>query len=89
MINLLQEFESMSISEASRKVRLPRSTAFRKIKQRHQMTSEAGERGFPDCVMAKERKGRPTILQDEHTVFIFELLAHEPTLTVDQSFFFY
>ncbi|KAI9366236.1 hypothetical protein BD770DRAFT_299882, partial [Pilaira anomala] len=28
-------------------------------------------------------KGRPIILKDEHTVFIFELLANELTLTVE------
>ncbi|CEP14349.1 hypothetical protein [Parasitella parasitica] len=58
LINLLQEFEDMSISEAA-------------------------EKGFPDSIAVKEGKGRPTILKDEHTVSIFELLANEPTLTVE------
>ncbi|GAN08749.1 conserved hypothetical protein [Mucor ambiguus] len=73
----------MSISEASRKAGLSRSTAICKIKQWHQMTSEVGKRGFPNSVVVKERKGRPTILQDEQTVFIFQLLAHEPALTAE------
>ncbi|KAG2210886.1 hypothetical protein INT47_000040 [Mucor saturninus] len=63
LINLLQEFGNMSISEASRKVGLSESTAARKLKQ--------------------EGKGRPAIPKDKHTVFIFELMANEPTLTVE------
>ncbi|KAI8087573.1 uncharacterized protein B0P05DRAFT_531476 [Gilbertella persicaria] len=50
----------MSISEASRKVGLSKSTAARKLK-----------------------KGTTAILKDEHTVFTFELLANEPTLTIE------
>ncbi|KAK4513178.1 60S ribosomal protein L43 [Mucor velutinosus] len=84
LTNLLQEFENMSISEAGRKVGLSKSTAIRKVKQWNQMTSEIAEKGFPDSIAIKEGKGRPTILKDEHTtVFIFELLANEPTLTVE------
>ncbi|GAA5811589.1 hypothetical protein MFLAVUS_005029 [Mucor flavus] len=83
LINLLQEFENMSISEASRKVGLFKSTAARKLKQWNQMTSEIAEKGFPDSFAIKEGKGRPAILKDGHTVFIFELLANEPTLTVE------
>ncbi|KAI9476051.1 MAG: hypothetical protein EXX96DRAFT_620525 [Benjaminiella poitrasii] len=83
LINLLQEFEDMSISETSRKVGLFKSTAARKLKQWNQMTSEIAEKGFPDSIAIKEGKGRPAILKDEHTVFIFELLANEPTLTVE------
>lgn len=85
LINLLQEFENMSISEAGRKVGLSKSTAIRKVKQWNQMTSEIAEKGFPDSIAIKEGKGRPTILKDEHTVFIFELLANEPTLTVEAA----
>ncbi|KAG2228682.1 hypothetical protein INT48_005375 [Thamnidium elegans] len=83
LINLLQEFENMSIGEASRKVGLSKSTAIRKVKQWNQMTSEIAEKGFLDSIAIKEGKGQPTILKDEHTVFIFELLANEPTLTVE------
>ncbi|KAG1132765.1 hypothetical protein G6F42_002058 [Rhizopus arrhizus] len=83
LINLLQEFENMSISEAGRKVGLSKSTAIRKVKQWNQMTSEIAEKGFPDSIAIKEGKGRLTILKDEHTVFIFKLLANEPTLTVE------
>ncbi|KAI8094187.1 hypothetical protein BDF21DRAFT_408165 [Thamnidium elegans] len=72
----------MSISEASRKVGLFKSTAARKLKQRNQMTSEIAEKGFLDSIAIKEGKGRPAILKDEHTIFIFELLANEPTLAV-------
>ncbi|CAO3648701.1 unnamed protein product [Mucor hiemalis] len=83
LINLLQEFENMSISEAGRKVGLSKSTAIRKVKQWNQMTSEMAEKGFPGSFAIKEGNGRPTILKDKHTVFIFELLANEPTLTVE------
>ncbi|KAG2236291.1 hypothetical protein INT48_001354 [Thamnidium elegans] len=83
LINLLQEFENMSISEAGRKVGLSKSTAIRKVKQWNQMTSEIVEKGFPDSIATKVGKGQPAILKDEHTVFIFELLANEPTLTVE------
>jgi transposase len=83
LINLLQEFENMSISEAGRKVGLSKSTTIRKVKQWNQMTSEIVEKGFPDSIATKVGKGRPAILKDEHTVFIFELLANEPTLTVE------
>ncbi|KAI7858915.1 hypothetical protein BDC45DRAFT_476481, partial [Circinella umbellata] len=31
----------------------------------------------------KEHKGRKITLQDVHTVFIFELVSNEPTLTVE------
>lgn len=47
------------------------------------MTSEIAEKGFLDSIAIKEGKGRPAILKDEHTVFIFELLANEPTLAVE------
>ncbi|CEP07782.1 hypothetical protein [Parasitella parasitica] len=83
LVNLLQEFENMSISEAGRKVGLSKSTSICKVKQWNQVTSEIAEKGFPDSIAIKEGKGRPTILKDEHTVFIFELLANEPTLTIE------
>ncbi|CEP09904.1 hypothetical protein [Parasitella parasitica] len=83
LINLLQELENISISKAGRKVRLSKSTAIRKVKQWNQMTSEIVEKGFPGSIATKVGKGRPAILKDEHTVFIFELLANEPTLTVE------
>ncbi|KAG2204355.1 hypothetical protein INT47_009397 [Mucor saturninus] len=67
LINLLQELEDMSISEASRKVGLFKSTAAR----------------FLDSTAIKEGKGRPAILKYENTVFVFELLANEPILTVE------
>ncbi|KAG1172519.1 hypothetical protein G6F70_006404 [Rhizopus microsporus] len=73
----------MSISEAGRKVGLSKSTAIRKVKQWNQMTSEIVEKGFPGSIATKVGKGRPAILKDQHTVFIFELLANEPTLTVE------
>ncbi|KAI7902222.1 uncharacterized protein BX663DRAFT_422074, partial [Cokeromyces recurvatus] len=38
---------------------------------------------FPDTINKKKHKGRKVILQDVHTVFIFELLINEPTLTVE------
>ncbi|KAI8075784.1 uncharacterized protein B0P05DRAFT_472540, partial [Gilbertella persicaria] len=79
----LQEFENMSISEVSRKVGLSKSTAARKLKQWNQMTSEIAEKGFPDSIAIKVGEGRSAILKDEHIVFIFELLANEPTLTVE------
>ncbi|KAI7864386.1 uncharacterized protein EV154DRAFT_385446, partial [Mucor mucedo] len=47
------------------------------------MTSEIAEKGFSDSIAIEEGKGRPTILKDKHTVFIFKLLAYEPTLTVE------
>ncbi|KAI7893049.1 uncharacterized protein EV154DRAFT_503089, partial [Mucor mucedo] len=65
------------------KVGLSKSTAIRKVKQWNQMTSEIAEKGFPDSIAIEEGKGRPTILKDKHTVFIFELLANESTLTVE------
>ncbi|KAI8060427.1 uncharacterized protein B0P05DRAFT_624858 [Gilbertella persicaria] len=73
----------MSISEASRKIGLSKSTAARKLKQWNQMTSEIAEKRFPDSITIKEGKGGPAILKDEYTVSIFELLANEPTLTVE------
>lgn len=82
LINLLQEFENMPISEANRRVGLPRSTAIRKAKQWNQMTNEISEDGFPDSISSKVGRGRPTALKNEHAVFIFELLNNEPTLTV-------
>ncbi|KAI8359787.1 hypothetical protein BD560DRAFT_306514, partial [Blakeslea trispora] len=78
----LQEFENMPTSEASKKVKLSKSTAARKLKQWNRMTSEIAEKGFPDSIAVKEGKERTAILKDKHTVFIFELLANEPTLTV-------
>ncbi|ORE01968.1 hypothetical protein BCV72DRAFT_181062, partial [Rhizopus microsporus var. microsporus] len=40
--------------------------------------------GFlPDTISLKEHKDRRLILKDVHTVFIFEMLANEPTLTVE------
>lgn len=73
----------MSISEAGRKVGRSKSTVICKVKQWNQMTSEIAEKGFLDSIAIKKGKGRPTIVKDEHTVFIFELLANEPTLTVE------
>ncbi|KAI8980418.1 hypothetical protein BDB01DRAFT_796349 [Pilobolus umbonatus] len=73
----------MSIGEACRKVERSKSTAIRKVKRWNQMTSEVVEKGFPDSIATTLGKGRPAILKDEHTVFIFELLANEPTLTVE------
>ncbi|KAK4509087.1 FKBP12-associated protein [Mucor velutinosus] len=63
LINLLQEFENMSISEAGRKVGLSKSTAIRKVKQWNQMTSEIAEKGFPDSIAIKEGKGQPQYLK--------------------------
>ena len=83
LINLLQEFENMSISEAGRKVGLSKPTAICKVKQWNQMKSEIVEKGFLDSIATKVGKGRSAILKDQHTVFIFELLANEPTLTVE------
>lgn len=40
------------------------------------MTSEIAEKGLLDSIAIKEGKGRPTIVKDEHTVFIFELRAN-------------
>ncbi|CAO3614570.1 unnamed protein product [Mucor hiemalis] len=48
LINLLQEFKNMSISEAGRKVGLSKSTAICKVKQWNQITSEIAKKGFPD-----------------------------------------
>ncbi|KAI7908104.1 uncharacterized protein BX663DRAFT_409702, partial [Cokeromyces recurvatus] len=46
-------------------------------------TSNSDLEDIPDTFIPKEHKGRKQILKDVHTVFIFELLANEPTLTVE------
>ena len=47
------------------------------------MISEVAEKRFPDSIATKVGRGRPAIIKDEHTVFIFELLDNEPTLAVE------
>jgi transposase len=79
----MQEFEHLSIREAAIKVRLSKSTAARKIKEWNEMTNDSDQGGVPDTISPKEHKGRRLILKDVHTVFIFEMLANEPTLTVE------
>ncbi|KAI8092407.1 uncharacterized protein B0P05DRAFT_526136, partial [Gilbertella persicaria] len=79
----MQEFEHMFIREAASKVGLAKSTAIRKIKEWNKLTNSSNQGVFPDTINKKEHKGRKVILQDVHTVFIFELLINEPTLTVE------
>lgn len=79
----MQEFEHMSIREAASKVGLAKSTAIRKIKEWNKLTNSSNQGVCPDTINKKEHKGRKVILQDVHTVFIFELLIIEPTLTVE------
>ncbi|KAG0169114.1 hypothetical protein DFQ28_003930 [Apophysomyces sp. BC1034] len=78
LINLLQEFEHMSIREGAQKVGLPALTAIRKVKQ----FNEATEKTNDYTVIAKEHKNRQSKLHDEHTYYIFERLVEEPTMTV-------
>ncbi|CEP17695.1 hypothetical protein [Parasitella parasitica] len=59
LIDLLQEFKNMSISEAGRKVGLSKSTAIGKVKQWNQMTSEIDKKGFPDSITSKKESGDP------------------------------
>jgi molybdenum-dependent DNA-binding transcriptional regulator ModE len=83
LINLMQKFEHLSIREAAIKIGLSYSTAARKIKEWNEMTNGSDQGGVPDTISPKEHKGRRLILKDVHTVFIFEMLANEPTLTVE------
>ncbi|KAG0163560.1 hypothetical protein DFQ28_011510 [Apophysomyces sp. BC1034] len=76
LINMLQEFEHMSIREGARKVGLPLSTAIRRVKQFNETTDETN-----DGIITKEHKGRKIKPHNEHTLFIFEQLAAEPTIT--------
>lgn len=57
------------------KVELSKSTAISKIKEWNKMTSDFDQGGIPDTVIPKEHKSRKLILEDMHTVFIFEMLA--------------
>ncbi|KAG1140215.1 hypothetical protein G6F37_006729 [Rhizopus arrhizus] len=83
LINLMQKFEHLFIKEAAIKVGLSKSTAACKIKEWNEMTNDSDQGGVPDTISPKEHKGRRLILKDVHTVFIFEMLANEPTLTVE------
>ncbi|KAI7899834.1 uncharacterized protein BX663DRAFT_440525 [Cokeromyces recurvatus] len=77
------EFEHLSIREAAIKVGLSKSTDTRKIKEWNERTNNPDQESVPDTVSPKEHKGRGLILKDVHTVFIFEMLANESTLTVE------
>lgn len=57
LINLMQEFEHLSIREAAIKVGLLKSTAARKIKEWNEMTNESDQGGVPDTISPKEHKG--------------------------------
>lgn len=83
LINLMQEFEHIFIREAASKVGMSKSTAARKIKEWNELTSNPNLGDIPATFTPKEHKGRKQILKDVHTVFIFELLANEPTLIVE------
>ncbi|KAG0162695.1 hypothetical protein DFQ30_001439, partial [Apophysomyces sp. BC1015] len=76
LINLLHEFEHMSIRKGTRKVGLTPSTVIRRVKQWNELTSN-GE----SHIVAKEHKGRQPKLLDKHTLFIFDQVEKEPTLT--------
>lgn len=62
---------------------MSKSTAARKMKEWNELTSNPDLGDIPATFTPKEHKGRKQILKDVHTVFIFELLANEPTLTVE------
>ncbi|GAA5811914.1 hypothetical protein MFLAVUS_005361 [Mucor flavus] len=79
----MQEFEHISIREATSKVGLTKSTAIRKAKEWDELTNGSNEVVIPDTISSKEHRGRKEILQDVHTVVISELLINKPTLTVD------
>ncbi|KAI7900881.1 uncharacterized protein BX663DRAFT_438420 [Cokeromyces recurvatus] len=79
----MQEFERLSIREAAIKVGLSKSTAAHKIKEWNEMANDSDQGGVPGTISPKEHKGRRLILKDVHTVFSFEMLANEPTLTVE------
>ncbi|KAG0746528.1 hypothetical protein G6F57_006454 [Rhizopus arrhizus] len=79
----MQKFEHLSIREAAIKVGLSNSTAARKIKEWNEMANGSDQGGVSDTISPKEHKGRRLIFKDVHTVFIFEMLANEPTLTVE------
>ncbi|KAG2222711.1 hypothetical protein INT45_011199, partial [Circinella minor] len=68
MINLLQEFEGMSISVAARKVTLAYSTA----KQRVNQWNEAHNNGQDVFPGSSKKTGAKSKLTDDHTIFIFE-----------------
>ncbi|KAG2201892.1 hypothetical protein INT45_006192, partial [Circinella minor] len=77
MINLLQEFEGMSISVAARKVTLPYSTAKRRVNQWNEVHNN-GEDVFPG---SSKKTGAKSKLTDDHTVFIFEKIHEQPTIS--------
>ncbi|KAG1526034.1 hypothetical protein G6F52_002794 [Rhizopus delemar] len=83
LINLMQEFERLSIREAAIKVGLSNSTATRKIKEWNEMINSTDQGSVSDTIGSKEHKSRRLILKDIHTVFILEILANEPNLTVE------
>lgn len=79
----MQEFEHLSIRETAIKIGLSKSTAARKIIERNEMTNDSDQGGVPDTISPKEHKSRKLILKDVNTVFIFKMVANEPTLTVE------
>ncbi|KAG2209879.1 hypothetical protein INT45_005146, partial [Circinella minor] len=77
MINLLQEFEGMSISVAARKVTLPYSTAKRRVNQWNEAHNN-GEDVFPGSSKKTSAKSKLTY---DHTVFIFEKIHEQLTIS--------
>ncbi|EIE83196.1 hypothetical protein G6F46_012272 [Rhizopus delemar] len=49
------------------------------------MTNGSDQGGIPDTISLKEHKSRRLILKEMHAVFIFEILANEPILTIEAA----
>jgi transposase len=80
LLDLLQEHERMTVSEAARRVHLPVSTVTRKVREWNKLTTEGK---CCQTIFKNLPRGRKAKLNDAHTVFIFEMVRNDPTMTVN------